>query len=98
MHLGATVGRLSICAEAVALGRAIMEGDGTIATAVALRHPKPEEDDRQVAIVSPCGACREMISDYAPDALVLVPGLIVTGVGGVAKLPIRRLLPLPYRR
>jgi cytidine deaminase len=90
VHLGATVGRLSICAEAIALGRAIMEGDGTIATAVALRHPKPEEDDRAIALVSPCGACREMITDYAPDALVIVPGMF--------KLPIRALLPLPYRR
>ncbi len=93
VHLGATVGRLSICAEAVALGRAIMEGDGTIATAVALRHPKPDEDDRTIALVSPCGACREMITDYAPDALVIVPGL-----SGPMKLQIRELLPLPYRR
>ncbi len=43
IHLGATVGRLSVCAEAVALGRAIMDGDGTIECAVAVRHPKPEE-------------------------------------------------------
>ena len=30
MHLGATVGRMQICAEAIALGRAILEGDGTV--------------------------------------------------------------------
>jgi len=36
LHLGTSVGRLAVCAEAVALGRAIIEGDGTIATAVAL--------------------------------------------------------------
>ena len=41
LHIGTTVGRLAICAEAVALGRAILEGDGTIQTAVAIRHPKP---------------------------------------------------------
>jgi cytidine deaminase len=57
LHIGATVGRLAICAEAVALGRALLEGDGTIATAVAVRHPKPEETDRELAVVSPCGAC-----------------------------------------
>ena len=66
VHIGATVGRLSICAEAVAFGRAVLEGDGTIATAVALRHPKPDEELREIAIVAPCGACREMIVDYAP--------------------------------
>lgn len=93
VHLGATVGRLSICAEAVALGRAVLEGDGTIAVAVALRHPKPDEPQGEPEIVSPCGACREMIVDYAPDALVIVPG-----PQGALKLPIRALLPLPYRR
>jgi cytidine deaminase len=93
IHLGATVGRLQICAEAIALGRAILEGDGTIETAVAVRHPKPGEDDQSLAVVSPCGACREMIVDYDPDALVIVPGVIAP-----LKMPIRALLPMPYRR
>ena len=93
VHLGATVGRLSVCAEAVALGRAVLEGDGSIATVVAVRHPKPDEDDRTVAVVAPCGACREMVVDYAPDALVIMPG-----ADGPLKLPARALLPLPYRR
>ena len=90
VHLGATVGRLQICAEAVALGRAVLEGDGSITTAVAVRHPKPDEEEREVAVVSPCGACRDMISDYAPDAFIIVPGPL--------KLPVRTLLPVPYRR
>ena len=93
VHLGATVGRLSVCAEAVALGRAVLEGDGSIATVVAVRHPKPDEDDRTLAVVSPCGACREMVVDYDPDALVIIPG-----ASGPVKLPARALLPLPYRR
>lgn len=93
VHIGTTVGRLAICAEAVAFGRAVLEGDGTIHTAVAVRHPKPEEEDRELAIVSPCGGCREMILDHAPDARV-----IVKDSDTLIKLPIRSLLPLPYRR
>lgn len=93
LHLGATVGRLSVCAEAVALGRAVLDGDGRIASVVAVRHPKPEEDDRALAVVSPCGACREMVVDYDPEAWVIVPGPL-----GPRKLPARALLPLPYRR
>ena len=93
IHLGATVGRLSICAEAIALGRAVMDGDGTIECAVALRHPKPEEDVRDIAIVSPCGACRENLLDYDANAQV-----IVDTPAGLRKVPIRALLPLPYRR
>ena len=93
LHLGATVGRLSICAEAIAYGRAVLEGDGSVATVVAVRHPKPDEHDRDLAVVSPCGGCREMLMDFDPDALVIVPGLT-----GLLKLPVRAMLPLPYRR
>jgi|SRR6478752_1138302 cytidine deaminase len=93
LHIGTTVGRLSVCAEAVAFGRAVLDGDGTILTAVAVRHPKPEEEDRELAVVPPCGACREMILDHSPKATV-----IVKDAGVLIKLPIRTLLPLPYRR
>ncbi len=93
IHLGATVGRLSVCAEAVALGRAIIEGDGTVEVAVAVRHPKAEEADRDIAVVSPCGACREMLLDFDPGASVIVGGLL-----SLARVPIRDLLPMPYRR
>jgi cytidine deaminase len=93
LHIGTTVGRLSVCAEAVAYGRALLDGDGTIETAVAVRHPKPEEEDREMAVVPPCGACREMILDHAPKAMIIVkdPNVLI-------KLPVRKLLPLPYRR
>ena len=93
LHIGTTVGRLSVCAEAVAFGRAVLDGDGTIETAVAVRHPKPEEENRELAVVAPCGACREMILDHAPQATI-----IVKDAGVLIKLPIRTLLPLPYRR
>jgi cytidine deaminase len=93
IHLGATVGRLSVCAEAVAFGRAVLEGDGSILAVVAMRHPKPDEHDRRLAVVAPCGACREMVVDYAPDAFVIVPA-----AGGPQKWPARSLLPMPYRR
>jgi cytidine deaminase len=93
IHLGATVGRLSVCAEAVALGRAVLEGDGGVASVVAMRHPKPDEHDRTLAVVAPCGACREMLVDYAPEAFVILPA-----VDGPVKVPARRLLPVPYRR
>ena len=93
VHLGATVGRLSICAEAIALGRAVMDGDGTIECAVAVRHPKPEEAVQEIAVVSPCGACRENLTDYDAAALV-----IINTAGGLQKVPLGMLLPLPYQR
>jgi cytidine deaminase len=90
LHLGATVGRMDVCAEVVALGRVMLEGDGRVLTAVAVRHPKPEEAEREIAVVPPCGACRELLLDYAPEARVILPGLV--------KMPVRALLPVPYRR
>ena len=93
LHLGATVGRLSVCAEAVALGRAILDGDGTVESAVAVRHPKADEANRELAVVPPCGACREMLTDFDPAAQVIVPG-----PDGPRRIPVSVLLPLPYQR
>ncbi len=93
IHLGATVGRLSVCAEPIALGRALLEGDGTAETFVAVRHPKPDETDREMAVVSPCGACRELILDHCPEARV-----ILRDGRELVKVPARALLPVPYRR
>ena len=93
LHLGATVGRMQVCAEVTALGRAILEGDGTVECAGALRHPKPEEAGGLVAVVPPCGACRELLTDYDPGAMVIVPG-----PGGLHRVAISVLLPWPYQR
>jgi len=94
VNLDAYLGRMAVCAEAVALGRAVVEiGDAGIDTIVAVRHPPPTEDDQTIAVVSPCGACRELIFDYDPKAHVIVPN------GAAAKVvPIAELLPNKYRR
>ena len=93
VHLGATVGRLSICAEAIALGRAVMDGDGTVECAVAVRHPKSDEADQSLRVVAPCGACRENLLDYDPAAEIIVPTQ-----AGLRRIAIRALLPWPYQR
>ncbi len=64
VHLEANVGRIAVCAEAIALGMAVAAGAGVIETIVAV--------DANGDIVAPCGMCREMISDYAPEARVLL--------------------------
>jgi cytidine deaminase len=93
VNLDAYVGRGAVCAEAVAIGRAITEtGDKGIETIVAVRHPKPGEPGG-VAVVSPCGTCRELIHDYDDKARVIVPD-----GNGQAVLTIAELLPNKYRR
>jgi cytidine deaminase len=94
INLDAYLGRMAVCAEAVALGRAFVDlGDDGIETIVAVRHPDPEEKNQAVAVVSPCGACRELIFDYDRKARVIVPN----GKSAEA-VPIADLLPNKYSR
>src|SRR5471030_849973 len=93
VNLDAYVGRGAVCAEAIAIGRALTEkGDNGIATIVAVRHPKPGEPDG-IAVVSPCGTCRELIHDYDAKARVIVP----YGTKGPTVVTIGELLPNKYR-
>jgi len=95
VNLDAYLGRMAVCAEAVALGQVITElGEAGIDTIVAVRHPKPHETDREIRVVSPCGACRELIWDYDRNARVLVPG----ADGVVEAVGIADLLPNKYSR
>lgn len=94
VNLDAYLGRMAVCAEAVALGRAFVDlGDDGIDTIVAVRHPPPEEKDQVTAVVSPCGACRELIFDYDRNARVIVPNGKSASVARIADL-----LPNKYRR
>jgi len=94
INLDAYLGRMAVCAEAVALGRAFVDlGDAGIETIVAVRHPEPTEKDQSIKVVSPCGACRELIFDYDRDARVIVPN-----GKSAAVVPIADLLPNKYTR
>jgi cytidine deaminase len=94
VNIDAYIGRIAVCAEAIAIGRAITEcGDHGIETIVAVRHPKPDEPGK-IAVVSPCGICRELIHDYDAKASVIVPDN-----GRTPKVvKIGELLPNKYRR
>ena len=94
VNIDAYLGRNAVCAEAIAIGRAITEiGDNGIETIVAVRHPEPGEPGR-IAVVSPCGICRELIHDYDAKARVIVPDH-----GREPKVvSIGKLLPNKYKR
>jgi cytidine deaminase len=82
VHLEAYIGRVAVCAEAIAIGMAAAEGDTEIETIVAV--------DRQGQVVPPCGMCRELISDYAPSCKVIVTEEESTAIN--------ELLPRKYQR
>lgn len=96
LHLDTYVGRASVCAEAVAVGQAMAAGageDDPIEAIVSLRHPRPTEKHKDLQVVAPCGICREMLRDFAPDARVLL-----AANGGLTAYNPADLLPLKYQR
>ena len=93
LHLDTYVGRASVCAEAVAVGTAMAVGDRDIAAIVSVRHPRPRDANQAIQVVSPCGICREMLTDFAPDCRIIVPK-----DGGLVGVAPRELLPNKYFR
>ncbi len=76
---------LSICAERVAIFNAVAHGAREIrALAVCTDAPAP---------ATPCGACRQVIAEFADDAAI---ALANTG-GALVITSINELLPLPFR-
>ena len=86
------VGRVDVCAEAVALGMAIAAGEKGIDTIVAVQRGNRGSRSPRGRIVPPCGVCREMLNDYAPRATVLLAG----PKGTVVRRKAEDLLPDRY--
>ena len=90
VHIEANVGRASVCAEPIALGKAVSDGARDIDAIASVRHPGPDENE-EIRVVSPCGVCRELISDLGEDIDV-----VYTDDGEVHKTCALDLLPGKY--
>jgi cytidine deaminase len=86
LHVESSIGRASICAEGVAIGAAAAAGDTEIDTIVAVL-----DTGDGWRVVTPCGLCRELISDYAPEATVI--DYDATRAEPVEPVPVAELLP-----
>lgn len=75
------------CAEQVAIGAAITQGEREFETVVAVRGREGEE------IIPPCGNCRQMLSDYMPECEV-----ILMAGGEKGKVMAKELLPFAYEQ
>ncbi|NJM08049.1 hypothetical protein HC891_20455, partial [Candidatus Gracilibacteria bacterium] len=91
LHVEANVGRVTVCAEAIALGRALSQGSSALETIVAVR--RANHDPTRFTVVSPCGMCRELIADYMPHGFVLC-----VEDEQLKKVPVLALLPGRYDR
>lgn len=78
---------LTCCAERVALFKALTEGERDFrAIAVVARHPGG---------AMPCGACRQLLAEYAPQARVLIADSAKPEV--VREFSVAKLLPGAFR-
>ena len=93
VHLEGSCRRSSICAEGIAMGTARTQmAPGTPLTIEAVVSVQIKPADRY-RIIAPCGVCRELSSDYSPDALVWM-----TTDAGVEAFRAIDLLPSKTRR
>lgn len=80
---------LTVCAERVAVFRGIAEGAAPVVTAVAVA----TEDGG-----SPCGACRQVLAEFAPKSGDPVPVYLVNREGQVVcETTLAELLPLVFQ-
>lgn len=72
---------LANCAERVAIGKAVSEGAREF-LAIAVTGPE------DAVATAPCGACRQVLSEFGPDMPVIMPaeaepGYVVETIGGL---------------
>jgi cytidine deaminase len=75
---------LTVCAERTALFKAVSEGEKKFLAMVISTDVKD--------FISPCGACRQVISDLAGDIDII----LTNGVGKTKIMKMNDLLPLPF--
>jgi len=75
------------CAEPVAIGAAAAHGETEFLRIVAVRG-----GETGPSILAPCGNCRQLLADYAPEAAV-----ILEEGGRLLKVRAGDLLPFAYR-
>jgi cytidine deaminase len=77
---------LTVCAERVALLKALSEGRRSFKALAVLSEAFQEP-------CLPCGACRQLLWEFAPALTLVLPYS-----GGTEVLALRELLPRPFRR
>lgn len=76
---------LTICAERVALFKAISEGEKKFKAIAIYTNTK--------RFTMPCGACRQVLSEFSPK----IELILINGAGKIKKTNLAKLLPYPFR-
>lgn len=90
LHVEASVGRASSCAENGALSQFCADGHQRAILVASYRLPRPGWTDPP-KFVAPCGICRELLTDHTGDPFVIISS------GSDINMPrLRSLLPEKY--
>jgi cytidine deaminase len=89
IHTNANVGFADVCGEVAAMCHALAHGEREYEAIVAVWG----DGKGRYELLSPCGRCRELISDFSEDTYVIMGSL-----DEPYKVKISELLPLKYRR
>ena len=65
-NIDATVGRIAVCAEPIAIAQALKDGKNRFDTIVAVRHPDPEKghDKYEISLHVECAARSQLITTW----------------------------------
>lgn len=77
---------LTVCAERVAVFRAVTRGDKDFVKIVVVTDKNPP--------VTPCGACRQVLSEFASDSKIVCANL----EGKVERYTLKELLPEAFEK
>jgi cytidine deaminase len=77
---------LGICAERVALFKALSEGERTFST-IAITSSSSD-------YCPPCGACRQVLLEFSPAIEII----LINAQGSIIKKHLSELLPFPFAR
>jgi cytidine deaminase len=89
IHMDANVGFADVCGEVAAICHAVAHGHRDYEAIVALI----ADGEGRYRILSPCGRCREVISDFSEDIWVILGTLEEP-----FKVKVSDLLPMKYKR
>jgi cytidine deaminase len=89
IHMDANVGFADLCGEVAAICHAVAHGHRDYEAIVALI----ADGEGRYRILSPCGRCREVISDFSEDIWVILGTLEEP-----FKVKVSDLLPMKYKR
>ncbi len=83
-NIGAAVGGAEICAERVAIAKAISEGEKDFEAIAVIGNTKN--------LISPCGICRQFIIEFGENIKIIM----VNADGEIVIKSISELLPYPF--